>query len=587
MACSLVALVCGACSLFVDLSTDQCTSDGDCDRLGAALTCSAGTCVGPTSGLTDGGPEGGAEGGQPCVGNAQCIDDNFGEPFICEKTTKRCVSVKLNEACAFVLPEAELRNDNAVLFGAFMPLKDQSAPLGQPIALAYKLALEEIQKAGGLPGGGGPRKPLVAVICDSTPKPEGSSAETPNYVELGVKHLTGTLHVPAVISLFSQTGMTTFFQDSLLPSGTFTLNPQDTTEALKLLDAKRLLWHLLGTPEDVALAYKPLLARMEPKVKAAHGNPTSIKVALVTSASPTEESIAAVVRDAVKGIEFNGKNADANGALFKSITIPSLEADPTAQFGSVVSELASFGPNVVVLLTSANEAARITGGYDDATKTYRPGLDAALTVDGGPGLPLPYYLLGPRNARASDVLAYLGTAFHGESSDAKARRFIGLQYAGAADKNDPQSQYQQFLKRFAEKNPTVDPATYAGVDNYYDAVYWLAYGLYAAGPGAPVQGSSFGEGVRKLVTGPDVFPGTVAQISSAFTTITTSSEATFRGALGVPNFDTASGAQRSVGSVYCYEKNSAAKYVPKYDVLRYAGPTAPLEPVGDPCYIGL
>jgi len=574
LACTLTVLVCGACSLFLDVAPDQCHLDADCAALGAGLKCSVGSCVRPTAALEAGSVQ---EAAAPCQSNAQCIDDHLGEPYICEKVSRACVPIKQDGACAFVLPEAELRNDNAVLVAAFIPLLNQAAPLNQPLPLAYKLALDEIQKAGGLPGGvGSPRKPIVAAICDSDP----STAEN------GVRYVTQTLHVPAIVSLFSQTDQTRFFQDYLLPAGTFTLNPQDTTEALKAVNANRLLWHLLGTPEDIALAYKPLVARVEAYVKSQYSL-SSVRIALITTDSPTETSIAAILRDPTKGIQFNGTNADANGAAFLSLKLPSREATPSATYGTFVDQIATFRPDIVILLTSSLEAADIVGGYIPSGDRYIVGLDTKITAgDGGATRP-PFYILGPRNARDTRILDYIGKDGLVQSTEAKSKRFLGVQYAGAADKADPKSQYQQFLKRFAEANPTVAPTSYESVENYYDAVYWLAYGLFAAGPGAPIEGKSFADGVRKLLSGPDIVPGTVAQIAASFQSISNFGDGTtFQGSLGKPDFDTASGAQRSVGAAYCYQKDGVTGAIrPKYDVLRYNRTSGQLDGTFD-CFLG-
>lgn len=559
LASVVAAVVCSACSLFIDLATDQCTSDSDCERLGPGLVCTSGTCVKRDVGLSS---DAASEATPRCESNAKCIDDNFGEPYICEKTSGSCVAVKHGDSCAFVTPESELRNDSAVLFGAFIPLRNKAAPLAQPIALAYELALSEFKAVAGLPGGAGsPRRPLVAVLCDSDPV----------NVEEGVKHLTRTLHVPALVSLFSQDDMARFFQDYLLPTGTFTLNPQDTTEALKVIDADRLLWHLLGTPEDVALAYRPLIERVEQYAKNRTGL-TTVKVAVVTSDSPTEKAISEIVRDSTsdKGIVFNGgKTCSANGSNFLSVPVPGLETNPTANFGDALAQLADFKPNIVVLLT-ANEAGRII-----------PALDNALATDGGTPNGLPLYVFAPRNARVYEVMSYIGDATV-EPSDSKRKRFFGLQYAGAAEK----TQYNRFMQRFADKNPTIDPGTYRAVENYYDAIYWLGYGLFAAGPGAPPKGSSFADGVRNLISGSvEITPGTPTDISMAFQTITNVSRATFMGALGRPDFNSASGAARSVGGVYCYVRDEKGALTPKYDVLRYDPTSKQL--TGDfDCFLG-
>lgn len=553
-----------ACTLLLNAETKQCTSDADCDAYGADLTCVASSCVPKTASDADARTDADlddadVEDREACSTNEECVTRFFGEPVICSKPERRCVELKRSNTCSYVIGSDDVKNDNVVVFGAFLPLQG-AAPLSQPLALAYQLALEELRKAGGIPGGtGAPRRPLAAVLCDSDPA----------RVELGVKHLVQTVRTPAMIALFSQTDMTRFVQDYTVPNGVFTLNPQDTTEALKNADVNRLVWHLLGTPQDVARAYKPLVARMETYVRKRPGiDGRDLRVALVTSKSPTEEAIEVVVRHKDDGVEVNGRSAsdnEANGALLR-VSVPSLDVDPGATFGPAVAQIAAHRPDLVILLTGAESGPIVTA------------LEPLLAADGGAAA-LPVYALATRNAREVTFLEYLASNVN-EPTLEKRRRFFGIQYAGAAE-SAPKT---EFLARMRDAYPQVDQATYSATENFYDAIYWLAYGLYAAGPGAPVTGDSFKEGVRKLLTGPRVSPGAVSDISDAFLAISTSGAGvTFVGALGPPDIDPARGTWRSVGAVYCYP--TIGPVTPSYDVLRYNPTTKALD--GDfSCFIG-
>lgn len=540
-----------ACTLLVDRRTEQCASDADCLSLGQNLTCVQSSCVAPLP--KSDGPA--AE----CATNAECIDRFFGEPAICNKTTFRCLELKKADICPFVVPPDELKNDNVVLFGAFMPTKAQG-PLTQPIALAYQLALTELNEAGGLPGNGGPRRPLAAIFCDSDPQRS----------EAGIRHLVETVGVGALLALFPQDAMTRYIQDITVPAGVFTLNPGETTEALKNRNVERLVWHLLGTPEDIAVAYKPLLTRTEAYVRSRLGGTTQpLNVAVVTTKSLQEESIDSVIRSDAAGIVVNGVSAqvnETNGHLLR-LSITSFDSDPKATFGVAVDTLAKFKPDIVVLLT-AGEIGTIV-----------PNLEKKLAESDGGVATLPVYVMSTRNARVSGVLAYLATDEY-EPSTAKRKRFLGIQYAGAAEAE----QKTEFLKRMKDEwPPEIDPVSYAATENFYDAVYWLAFGLYAAGPAAPATGNSFQEGVRKLLSGPRIYPGAVATLADSFLALTTAGSATFVGALGPPDIDSAKGTWRSVGGVYCYPPG--ATVMPAYDQLRYVRDTKTL--VGDfGCFIG-
>lgn len=547
-----VCLSCIACTFLVnDLSAQQCTADADCASLGDSLVCVRGSCVGKAATS-----DGGTDAAPPCVSNQECTDKNGGELAICEKSSKTCVPLRLSDICPFVAPAngKEAVNDNAVIVAAFLPIKGVSAPLGTPYALAYLLALEEIYAAGGLPGGAGaPRRPVVSLFCDAVPAEEGR-------VEQGVRHVTRTLKLPAMISLFSQTDMARFIQDYTVPAGTFVLNPQDTTETLKFADVGRLVWHLLGTPEDVAKAYRPTFERVEKytrqRLGAGDAGSRPLKVALVWSRSPTEQSIATVLRDGTRGILWNGKDANANqtdgNLLAKEVT--SFETDPKATFTTELNDLVAYRPDIVVMAT-AGEASG-----------FVPALDQRLRADGGTG-PLPVYVFSTRNARVPvDYLSKGGV----ETPKDTQKRFLGVQYAGVT-KAEYLAEYTKSQNRFAAKYPTVNPTEYKSVENYYDAFYWLAYGLHAAGPGAPASGASFRDGVRKLLAGPRITTGAPADIGNAFLAISSNNQGVeFLGTLGPPNIDPGSGVARSVGAVYCYTQDSLDGGVsPQYNKLVY------------------
>jgi len=552
-------VLCTACSFLLNVQTEQCATSTDCAFLGAGYTCTEGTCVAPAVGGVDAGADTGETGPVACTSNAACSDQNAGAPFACDKASGQCVPLR-SGPCTHVFPEADARNDNAVFFGVFVALTEVNAPLLQPVYLAYSLALQELQKAGGLPGGvGSPRRPLVAVFCDAKP----------TEIDRGVTHLIDTVRVPAVITQFSQTDMARVFQDFMLQKNVFALNPQDTTESLKRINANRLLWHLLGTPDDIAVAYRPLFTRVETRVnqqRAGDGGLPPLRVAMVTGADLVEQSVSAVVRDSVgdKGIVFNGKTTNGNGDDFLHIPLPALETS----FGSYATQVQDFRPDVVVLMT---------GGETGPLATTLENGWAARTG----GAPYPFYVLGPRSAQSPELLQYMSNETL-QPSDTKRRRFVGIQYASAVD----QTQKNLFLGRFKDAFPGVEEARSRDVENYYDAIYWIAYGAQAAGPTTRLTGPDFANGVRKLLSGPVVHPGTIATIGDALLAISSSSTGvTFEGALGTPDFDIASGAQRSVGAVYCYVKEGASM-VPRYDQGRYNRANGTLE--GNfSCFVGL
>jgi hypothetical protein len=566
-----------ACSLLIDKNTVQCTTPADCEALspGAGLVCEQSSCVPrivTTSG--DSGPD--VDAAPPeCTKNAECMDREAsasGRAAICVKG--KCQRIDVPGVClSQVLPtdaREDLRNDNVLLIAGFAPIINTNT-LNDSAVRSFNLALKELQKVSGIPNGpGGASRPVVMMLC-------GSES---NIVEQSVSHAVRDLQVPAMIARFNQTNMAKFVTNYAVQQGTFTLNPQDTTVPLKQLPVNELLWHLLGTPEDVAVAYRPLVKRAETYVRSRKGGSTApIKVALLTIQSPTEEAISATIRtgptvfggggsptDPSKAVVFNdGKSTSANGADFLRVDIPAEELGGSPDYPKAIDDLAAFAPDIVIALTT-DEIDKILDPLEAKLKTLYP------------SAPLPVWLLSVRNAYP-ELPAYISNTKN-ELPDAKRKRFLGIQYAGSAEPE----QYATWLESMKSTYAGVDPSEYSASENYYDAVYWLAYGLYAAGPGAATTGDSIKRGVRKLLNGPRVYPGAAGQISNTFSQLTAVREAEFIGALGPLDIDPGTGAQQSVGAVYCYVQDGST-FVPKYNVLRYNPATKELDGTFD-CFIG-
>jgi hypothetical protein len=499
------------------------------------------------------------EGEPACTSNADCIDANSGNAAFCVSGT--CVNLDRVHCLSQVSPTSiDIRSDDVALIAAFIPLHN-SSPLAAPNALAFNLALEELAKADGIPGE--KRRQVAMIWCGSED----------DLVEEAKRHVAEDLRVPAVIAGFDELGLEAWLEDYAVKSQIFTLNPGVASDALKIKNTERLLWNLLGTPEDVALAYRPLLIRTENYLR--NGRPDApdapVKVALLSTDTATEQSVAEVLqngpidhttgqKDLGKALEFNGLStaANENNGDFVFIQVDALENGGTPNYSSIQEQLADFRPDVVIALTR-DEIVKIVEDYEGPNS----GIDPTLR---------PTWLLSYRNARAQGLLAYFLTDF-----EQKRERFLGVQYGGASKPE----QREAWLARMKAKYPNVPQSSYSAVENFYDAVYWLAYGLAAAGPGAPTTGESIREGVRTLLAGPSIYAGPVDRITGAFHLISLEPETTYEGALGPPDISEKFGTWNSVGGVYCYVQNDDGSIAPRYDVLRYNGSTGELDGVLD------
>ena len=599
--CSLlVALTCSfSCSILIDTNTAQCASDGDCEARfpSRGLVCLGASCLPKTPEAEAGAP--------PTCTNAQCMDEEAkatGGSAIC--VAGKCQPLKLVRkidgtliCLDEVLPldaNTALRNDDVLVIGGFVPLQ-VAAPLADRHALAYRLALDELRNFGGLDiGKAGAKRPVVMAIC----------ASDVNLVEDGLAHLTQDLKVPAIVARFDDEKAPYLVNQYAVKNDVFTMNPNPAPYALVEQESVGgLAWHLLGGTEDVALSYAPLVTMLENVVRTKKGlSPTDdVKVALLATNFALDETIAetiqrgpqtrgdsGIVRDVSKAIHFNaGKSAEENLAAGAFLRVPlmTLQQNPppsesayAASAAAAREQLRIYRPDIVIAVTSTE------------LKDIVEPLEKALFADAGPTA-FPHWALSVQNAAIPGVLAHVKD-LQSQGATETYQRFVGIQYAGSTRKDVRDAWLGRMDTLYAPQG--VDQATYAATENSYDAIYWLAYGLFkGTPPGQPANGTAVANGVRKLlIGGTEVFPGGTREITDALRALREQPNVRFVGALGPRDIDPRTGATVfGSGSVYCYQRPQAGTLVTiKYDALRYdaaKGTLALPTPTSEGCYIGL
>ena len=115
----------------------------------------------------------------------------------------------------------------------------------------------------------------------------------------------------------------------------------------------------------------------------------------------------------------------------------------------------------------------------------------------------------------------------------------------------------------------------------------MVYATAAAGQVPSLTGKNLATGMQKLLGGEpyDVGPG---QISKVLTALDNGEEIGLNLTLGPPNWNTANGTRRGVGSVYCLNNgvsayNALSPKGPITDALRYDPETDMLEAKSLPC----
>jgi hypothetical protein len=477
-----------------------------------------------------GGTTAGAAGAEPtgCRTNTECIEDAGGAAARC-RPDGTCVALKTGDC---PLAYGDFADDRALYIGTFAPLPDD-IPGSSTVIQAQRLALDELSGSvqQGLPDADGKRHPIVMIGCDNG---------TTEQVLDAMDHLANAVKVPAVLAMLQPGDMLEVF-DRFAEHKLFYLNPVGATENVVELDDEGLVWNVLGQPSDLVPVYVELVRALEIHIRNRRGlTPEDlIRVALVTTTDAFNTELANLVGE---DLEINGmapaENDSDHYRLFKVRLVDPDDDETPVAIGDAVRE---FQPDLVI--STANEAYT-RGVLERIELSWMQSHDDA---------PRPFHLLSPYNAGDMDyvtslVAAVMGLGDTGIVTDADANlRFVGIEAAGPVDR----TLQNQYATRLGQDYPN------AGADsgNYYDAFYYLAYAIYAAGAGPALTGPEILTGFTRLLAGPsfDVGPN---QISNVFTALEPeNSSIELVGTLGPPNFF--NGIRADAGSVFCIERDGA------------------------------
>lgn len=583
-----IGLVATSCSLFFDLDANQCSIDADCDSFGAELSvCEAGVCVAksvPVGG--DGGSstagsraaggapgdagaaaEGGTAGGPGCRTNAECIDDNFGRPYICR--AGECIDLVTDE-CPLVIGEENLRAAAPIVFGAYALAPDA---VSRSIASRnIELVVSEFtSKVTGLRGGpNGSTRTLAFVVCNSR-FPEVAPG-TIDPFEPSLAHLVDRLEVPGILSGLSATDLRAVYSQRLNPAGTFVISPYEQDSELAAFSDGGRLWHLLGATSDLAPTFGPLLKRTEQYLRTSDAvflnidDGDKLRVAIVTANIARETD----VRDAIAALP---ELADFEVEPFQIESALLTEAPDTA---AVAGDLLDYAPHIVVALAGSEFIEGVFPVLEAGTTWGKPGTSTE-------GQSRPMYLLGSTMAPQTWAL-YSVKQDDGGGYLTLLDRIVGVAYESAKDTD----LLENYSARLISANKDLpDPSVLVGSENVYDAAYLLIYAAAAAGEVPELNGTEMSRGMRHLLAGEgfNIGPG---DISHVLNTLESGEDVGLRLTLGDADWNTARGTRKGSGSVYCL--NNAATpgetdfpQGPNNDVLRYDPATNTLEDKPLPC----
>jgi ABC-type branched-subunit amino acid transport system substrate-binding protein len=498
-----------ACSLLLESSPSQCSTDADCLSRGAefaASVCTDERCVvTPLANLA-------------CNTNVECTQ-KLGGPAICRARDRRCAAL-LSPECPVV--HGDVTNDDTIVFGTMFTLTGTNGPAGLARQRSAELALDEIkQSVGGIRSGvdGRPR-PLAIVECDDNLDSVKPAA-----------HLVDDVGVQAIVGVASSSRVIEVATSVTIPKGVLLISPTATTPALTSLPDANLVWRTSPSDALQSIALVDQLPALEAKYRTDNVVPAATKLG-VTFVYVNEAYGLGLYEAVTRSGQLNGKPIGdaANAGLSEGRTYTPNPTDLEPQIAATLAE--SPRPAIIVLF----------GTTEVVTKFMAP-----LESRWGTSAPRPLYLLadGGQKTELLDLAA---------ADDALRKRVRGTVPAASRSSSNFDSFVFKYEGQFGGPVPSV-----FGMAGTYDAMFLLGYSVAAAGS-RPLSGDELQKGFGKLVSGTKIAVGGTS-MNAGFQALTSPGSFDFDGASGPLDFDLATGEARSNIDVWCIAKDATGRPV--------------------------
>jgi hypothetical protein len=451
---------------------------------------------------------------------------NDGKSFVCRKGDGECVPLE-SARCTLRAEKGDVENDATIWIGTMFPMTGpDAAGFGQESVNAADLARRDfmtIARGVPSPSAGGAPRPIGLITCDDADDAEDSAV-----------HLADRVRVPAVVGFYGSQEVIDLATGVFIPKGVLAMATQNKSSLITTLPhppgSPRLVWRTTTSASQGAAPVSAVVREvLEPAIKPLLGPGEPLRVALIRSGNAMGLSVSDAFFSALR---FNGRSALENGAAYREFLVED-EADASKD-AALVAQLLKLKPHVVILPgTDGGATPRL---LEPIERGWRggPALRPRYVVSG--------YILG------DDFFAFLGR------SAERRRRFLGVNPPASTVPNAKLTMH--YNESFAPKVPlTASPGA------VYDAVYVLAYALYALGgePGTTVSGTSLARAIGRLVPpGAPVDVGP-ANIFDAFNVLRAGRNIDLDGAATRLDFDLATGDSPTDFAVLCIGVDDAGR----------------------------
>ena len=318
-----------------------------------------------------------------------------------------------------------------------------------------------------------------------------------------------------------------------IPDGVLLMSPSATTPDLTTLQDNGLVWRTSSSFAPESKAYANLLTQMESNadMRTALGMASSapLKVAVLAKGDSYGKGLADLLSTTLR---YNGTDVAGNGAAyFMRFDLPDLSANPSADTSAVLNGIASFLPNIILVLGTAEV---ITKGVAPIEEQWPTGAGAPER---------PYYVIS-EGAKLIQLVTTVGQSdtSHPDRKLKDRVRVFGPRYNDAL--------YSYLQDRFRAAYNEAMPDIY-GVTGSYDAFYLIAYAMLASQSQVPLTGISVAAGLARTAPPGAVISAGPTDISKAVAELTAGRNFDYDGVTGPLNFDIATGESLGDYNLYC------------------------------------
>jgi len=485
-------------------------------KLGLVLV--AGSACNSVTGLSDFSVSDSPSSVAECTTHQDCVEKATAETKSSEPVPARCLpegrcATLLSQDCTTVTGDPA--DENTVLIGSLFATTGATGATNVARQQSAMMAVNEINRVGGVPSSNGPPRKLVMLSCNAAMDVKRAAA-----------HLVDDLKIPAIVGPNTSQDTIDVTNQVSVPGNTVLLSPSAVASSIVGLSDQDLTW--LMVPTDVQRA--PLMIQgineIEAQLKAERGV-SAVKLGIVFR----DDALGAGTRASLDTLKLNGKPIADSSNFGKNVLIDGYKGTATTDQETIVAKYLQFAPDIVVL----------AGTAESVTLVMKP-LEERWSAD---TTKRPYYVLID-SAKVPDLITLVA------NNDDLRRRIRGT---GVTPAPESVNVFNSFKLSYQTAYPGMMPNA-SGMGPAYDATYAIAFAL-AATTGQEVDGPTIAKGLRHLGKGSmiDVSSSTATQ---AFQKLAQGTDIRAIGTFGPLDWDTDGAVNGGTIEMWCIGGTSTA-----------------------------